>query len=222
MTAINVIRHPDAIYILTDGAGFGEDSQPSALVNKVFPLPHLNAALALRGQFPMLVVLASALSTVAIDTFDELKRLLPSIALQVASGLRPVMVSVEFDLVVGGFSEASGSDSYGVFSHDRHGLAPWKVHQFGEMSVAPQSDEVQAFLWSFPEGMSAKDFTPEVDGLALLNVQRATAEGGRIMGGFAQLTKITRQGIGTRVLERWPVTAGADLRPDFAAATAHQ
>jgi hypothetical protein len=209
MTAVNVIRHPDAVYILSDGAGFGQDGQPLALVSKVFPLPHLNAAVTLRGQFPVLFLLASALSTVAINTYDELKRLLPMIARQVGAGLGPVMASAaEFDLMVAGFSEVSGGDSFGVFSHSRHGLEPYKVHQFGEMSVAPQSEEVQAFLWSFPEGMSATDFNPEVDGLALLNVQRKTAEGSKIVGGFAQLTKITRQGIETRVLERW-AAAGA-------------
>jgi hypothetical protein len=204
MTAVNVVRHADAVYILSDGAGFGPDGQPLALVSKVFPLPHLNAAITLRGQFPVLFLLASALSTVAIDTYDELKRLLPMIARQVGAGLGPVMASAaEFDLIVAGFSETSGADSFGVFSHDRHGLEPWRVHPFGELSVAPQSEEVQAFLCSFPEGMAAKDFRPEVDGLRLLNVQRATAEGGKIMGGFAQLTKVTRQAIETRVLERW-------------------
>ncbi|GJD74120.1 hypothetical protein [Methylobacterium goesingense] len=56
MSAVNIIRARDAVHMLTDGAAF-DGGKLAFTVAKVWPVPHLNAAIAMSGpwlQAPML------------------------------------------------------------------------------------------------------------------------------------------------------------------------
>ncbi|MGY2806391.1 hypothetical protein [Bradyrhizobium sp. USDA 4506] len=62
------------------------------------------------------------------------------------------------------------------------------------------------------EGKHPDAIDPEVDGLAVLELQRANPhqEDGDFcyVGGFAQLTTVTREAVTSRIIHRWPDKVG--------------
>lgn len=120
----------------------------------------------------------------------------------------------EFEIYVGGWSETSGPDSYVVTSRsDTAGVKPWTLAQASEVCGAPMDAESQGeWLAMLPQNPLASAIRPEVEGLALMEIQRkrtfeskSAAPPGSYVGGYCQLTTIRRDAITTRILRRWPL-----------------
>lgn len=199
MTAINVIRHADAVHVLTDGHGQSSDLAGPITIAKVFPLPHLNAVVAIRGPALGLGLVASTLGTAR--SYDDLKRSAHTLVRSVWIVHKELLARnpwTDFDLVIAGWSETTGPDSYMIINHRRHGqgVEPWKVAQMSECGSSPMNAEVQArWLSGMKEGVTANDLRPEVEGLALLELQRAEK--------WPPISSGVPFEISMRVLRRW-------------------
>jgi hypothetical protein len=208
-----------AVHLFADGRFYGPPHlyvYPSA---KLWPLPHLSAAIAVRGPMRLPPFLASVLGSLA-QTYDELKAVavdairsyMPEITEIVAAGHPEPDV---FDLVVGGISESTGLDSFLISSHN--GFAkPWVVYDLTTLpKLAPGLAMLPSIREMYPDieavlaGRSAADLDPVVDGIRLVEVQRAKWPGPPESSPdeFLQLMTITNDAISTRVIQRWPLSS---------------
>jgi hypothetical protein len=217
MTAINIIQQISAVHVITDGAVCNPDDGKLALeVAKVWPLPHLNAVIAVRGSYLAAPAILLRIGAKALS-FDDLKK-------QISSGLNDECDRAEllaacgsFDLVVAGWSDSVGPHSYFMCNHLLHGgIEPWRVVDLNGVSLLPLSPAMRTeFDDAFPPGTNPHALDPIRDGLRMLEIQRRhlapNADGSanyRTIGRFAQLTTITRAAIETRIIHRWPDVPG--------------
>lgn len=220
MTAAIIIRQKNAVHLLSDGISYLRDGTVTAITAKIWPLPHINAAMICRGPRLMGPILAELFAGVG-TTFDQVKQRAPLAVRNYFEGSREFFercsLGADFDLFVAGFSEERGPDSYLLCNHRRHGNAvrPWQVTDCGSLSVTPSDDEILSQVAdAFPPGTKPESLDPERDGLKILHMQRARAfdhgsKGSHMsgVGGFAQLMTVTRDGISTKILERWNESA---------------
>lgn len=188
MTAINVLKLPGSVHLLTDGrvsdgVGFGT-------VAKMMPLAHLNAAVAIRGPARLLGLMALILCPKAAsfdDLVGELRRL-EWICGQMSEPWQIETLAADFDVVIAGIGSA-GPAAYLVSNHAKHGFAPWQVFEIPHFLVTPPVGQ-----YLFDRVFGADDPLAEMP--RLVDAQRAHPS----VGGFAQLTSIDRAGISTRIV----------------------
>jgi hypothetical protein len=230
VTAINIIRQRDAVHVLTDGASYEPDGTPGWPGEKIWPLPHLHAVVAVSGLRLMPGIAVELLSKAA-DTYDGLKEKAADVVREIDTDFRPfadafAMGETPLAIVVAGFG-AAGPDSYVVANHGRYpGISPFTVTTTGPIAIMPEID-VQAWADSIGRTIAgADDLDPAVDGLKLLEIQRATpvpvlgneSVQAKIVGSFAQITTVRRDGeIRTCVLKRWDDEAGTKIAANEAA-----
>jgi len=220
MTAINIIRQKAAVHVLTDGAGYSPDGTFTFRMQKVFPLAHLKAVIAVRGS-PLFGPMFAHHASVRASGFEHLVSLTPAIAREEVDKV-PGRFEREFDLIIAGWSQACGPASVALCSHSRHGFEPWQVIDLDVISLSPSSERITAELAvAYPKGVEPDDFDPIVDGLRVLEIQRqnpvehAWESAGPVtqpaVGAFAQLTTVTADAITTRIIRRWPDEIGQPL-----------
>lgn len=211
MTAINVIRQSEAVHILSDGALCDfKTGKLLAPFSKVFPILHLDAAIAARGSpiFGPAFALHAAIDAISFDHLICIASEIAAKAMLDVKGAGQIAAGLEFDLVIAGWSELKGPSSYFMCNHDLHGTARMATVELGEISLLPQTEAMKADLTrEFPQGRRADDFDPIVDGLRVLEIQRRFAPRFPI-GAFAQLTSITTGSISTKIIRRWPDLSG--------------
>jgi hypothetical protein len=215
MSAINVIRQNNSVHVLTDAAAYDERGTIIAIAPKVWQMPHLNCLFAVRGPklaAPLVVDAIGGIHT----SYDELRDNIAEDLRRAVAAFEPIFAQCGFgadlDLVIAGISESRGPDSYLIATHRRYGTEPFKVAQMGPLAAAPADPAIQKRLLSvLPAGATADSLDPATDGLRILQVQRdavvsvgKSAKAMKVVGGFAQLSSVTRDGISTRVLHRWP------------------
>lgn len=208
MSAINVLLQSNAVHVFTDAAIYQPDGALVGIGPKQRLLPHLNAAMAMRGAYLGLAPIAEELS--AAPSFDALREgvvpTLQACAEYYAHLLNQCAAGPDFEIVVGGVSETTGPSAYIIASHNRYG-EPWTILDLEGLSVTPANEAVQRRISEIANGRAADDLDPAVDGLAVLEAQRA-GDAGAFVGGFAQLTTIDPAGLHSRILRRWPDEIG--------------
>lgn len=235
MAAINVIRQKEAVHIISDGAfcdntGIVYEIGPSAFV-----LPHLPAALAIRGSSHFMPFLVHRLSR-ECRSFDDLLAKIVRAALEVHTSFPMAFGTLEFgtmqpdfDLVAVGWSKSrKATSSYLITSHDRvvgRGLTSnaWQLLELPEVLIAPPIAETQITTTGWKVPYSVESFSPETDGIALLQAQRlsrrelnersGTLGQVHVVGGFVQLTTVSPGGVDSRVLHWWPDEVGRRINP---------
>ena len=221
MSAINVLRQSGAVHVFTDGAAYGADGALLHVGPKAWPLPHLKAVVACRGP-ELIGPLAASYLSASTRSYELLRQNAGRIGRSLMESFGHLLELCshggDFEFVVAGFSELSGPDSYLVCNHDRYGVPPWTVIELGAFSLLPSSDAIHAaFAAGLKPGATADDLDPEVEGLRAMEAQRSAAvslqrdESLVIVGGFAQMTTITPDGISTKVLKRWPDQFGKPI-----------
>ena len=235
MAAINVIRQRHAVHILSDGAFCDAAGIVCEIGPNAFALPHLPAALAIRGSTHFMPFLVHRLSRECRSFDDMLGRIVP-VALEVHVSFPMAFgtlgygsIEPDFDIVAVGWSKSRGVPaSYLVCSHDRavaQGLtaAAWQLVELPDVLIAPPIAEKQisAVGWELP--YSPESFRPDVDGVSLLKVQRLSrrqldvSSGMRgqvyVVGGFIQLTSVSAHGVSSDVLHWWPDEVGRRIEP---------
>lgn len=210
MSAINVLIQKDRVHLFTDGAAYLPDGQIQAILPKGRMLPHVNAAMAMRGAFIGLAPISEELSRAA--SFDDLKAnivpVLQSCAVHYEHLLNQCSCGTDFEVAIAGISEATGPTAYLVASHGAYG-EPWIIHDLGGLSATPANTEVHNRIVDIASGREADRLDPVADGLAIMEAQRAARfDDGVTIGGFAQLTTIDADGVHSRIIHRWPDRVG--------------
>ncbi|PTE07393.1 hypothetical protein [Mesorhizobium helmanticense] len=190
MTAINILKLADSVHLLTDGrVGAG---LAFGTVAKVMPLPHLTAAVATRGPARLLGLMSLMLCAEGTSDFDDLVGELSRLQWICGQQGEPWQVetlAAEFDVVVAGIG-SKGPAAYMVSNHGKNGLGePWEVFDIPQVLATPPVSQSL-----FDEVFGADDPLAEMP--RLVDAQRVHPS----IGGFAQLTSITADGISTRIV----------------------
>lgn len=223
MSAVLIFRQSDKITIVTDGSAYNIAGEIVAAAPKAYALPHLNAAVAVRGGGQSGWVSQVIETLAAAETFERIERhlliLLKTLeAAAEAQGVEPEPVEVH----VAGFTSKGAPLSYLMNNH-RHqpGISPYVATPTGPLLVSPGDEQLHASIMEkWPASTSIDDIDPEVVGLEIMEMQRkqkfemnfrphvATAH---IVGCFAQATTIWPDRIETKILKRWPDRRGQKI-----------
>jgi hypothetical protein len=218
VTAINVIKQAHAVHMLTDGASWFFNGGFGPACCKAWPIPHLRAVISGRGPRLGPMLMADFLNT-AGRSYDEMKSNAGVMARELFACHGATLIGNPFgqkaEFVIAGWSDANGPDAF-VVSRDDAGA--WMTQDTGPVMMAPGDVAAQeAALAALPAGVTGADtMDPARDGLAMVLAQRAArilADGLSVVGAFVQLTTVTRDGISTRILERWPEEWGEPTVP---------
>lgn len=216
MSAVNIIKTDEAIYLFTDGASYYGDGTLGAVGQKVSILAHLNCAISCRGPKGFAEELAQAIND-AYGSFDEL---VESFALAVSNFYfigrdRYALCTTgpDIEVFLAGWSESRGQpESYALTSHSLNGPA-WELQPLGPLAVAPFDADLDARCAALPPGEDVISA-----GVMLMEEQRKVrgphAGVGVPMagvGGFCQVTIIRPQSIQTAVVRRWDDRIGEVL-----------
>ena len=232
MTAINVIRQANSVHILSDGLYCNSDGIICEIGPNAFALPHLPAAVAIRGPTHFMPFLVHRLNR-ECGSFDDLLARIVSIALEVHISVPMTLgsgpVTPEFDLVaVGWSSQRSRPESFLITNQefgdlDEKRKGAWKLIELPDVLIAPVVGVQQTrFLrWKIPD--SAESFKPETDGVKLLMAQRLSKglhqrykdpkRDFESVGGFVHLTTVSANAVSSAVLHRWPDKPGQKVVP---------
>lgn len=218
MSAMNAFLSPQAVHIATDGAGYLPDGRTVCGVQKVAILAHLPCVIAVRGAIELLSLAAEA-ATRGAQTFDALASRVGAFCKAVhqtaeagAEAYGQPFPFTRSDFLIAGWSEARGRlETYAVTSAADGEFEPWTARlYFGgdDTILSPYTDEVGAAVDAIEAelggDLAAK---PEAAALRVIEVQRALRLkdfADSPCGVFCQLTTLTREGISTKILRRWP------------------
>jgi hypothetical protein len=229
MTAIGITAQKrfGLIHLLGDAAIYTPQHGVEAFGTKVFPIPHLPAAVTSLGNSHATVLFGHALSQ--SHSFDRLVESAPDVI--------PALIAagdwqVGGQVIIAGISETRGPESYMFRLNDElpatntredveassyWGSNAGTLIKLGDIVMSPVPTLQDVIAADF-EGIDA-DADPDTVIWSMskhLEMQRhmtLPADIGGI-GGFAQLTTISPYGITQRVLHRWPDEIGGFLRPE--------
>lgn len=215
MTAVNVLFEPTCVHLFTDGLALNVDgSAADKAVAKAVPIPHLIAAVAVRGPRDILWLAAEMLCREFHSFDDAVERMAAVIKGRVEEGLAmekpsPIL-SEKFEIIVVGWSEARERfEAYELPNHDGTSLGgTWALQNVSEGLISPGDPGLLDRLEGKVDLDALAD--PVTDGLEIMRQQRLCLGeyAGRndvvAVGAFCQLTTVTREAMTTRILERWP------------------
>lgn len=203
MTALNAILRPEAGYIISDGQtwdGFlGQPGCEGVSRPKALPLPHLNAAIGVRGCAALLPTLYSRIVHHRKD-FEEAAHYLGEDLQAVVTAMRarePNLTSHDVVLVGWRFG-ANYPSCYLACDHAKWGLQPFEVAST-EGVVGPNDGSLLARMDNVNFLRDDSPFDPETDAVSLIRAQQQMP--GSFVGDFVQLTAVYRDRIETRILD---------------------
>ncbi|MCK1401967.1 hypothetical protein IVB45_17810 [Bradyrhizobium sp. 4] len=226
MTAINIIVKADCAHVFTDGAFYSSAGILTHVGQKCFTLPTMDSALVIRGRCDVMPLLINEIDKRCSDfdsVVEEVASALQAVTTMAAVVMPEVLHAGAFDpafelWLIGYSTSRRAFETYILPTHDYHaGLIAWQVGKVEGSICAPAPTADAARAAGLTEQVGLDAFDPAVDGLKLLEIQRLVpsafdmrhpAKVGCIVGGLAQLTTITREGIFTKVLKRWPDRVG--------------
>ena len=230
MTAINIVCQPSCVHVLTDGAMYDAEGYVTGIGTKVFTVPAWPGLVACRGPAFATAVIGQELSW-RYATFDSMvagiENVLEDIVDEYTAFFPP-----EIELLLAGWSaERSRSEGYVIQTC----AAPITEEQLSELRAAGQTPIVpQPYeLRRLPDAVTAPVVGHEIGCAAgymgidvnatpdrvietmrlVLECQRHQYEDGYFVGGHAELTTVTPDGIQQRVLDRWPDEIGELITP---------
>lgn len=217
MTAINVIKQKNAVHMITDGASWIFDGGFGPACCKAWPIAHLHAVVSGRGPRLGPLLLADFLNT-AGRTYDEMKKNAATIVGELYACHGESLIANPFgpkaEFVIAGWSESVGPDAFVISLQE----GAWAGQDAGAVMMAPGDLGLQrAVLAAMPAGVTdAESMDAARDGLAIVQAQRAARSienGAPVVGGFVQITTVTREAISTRILHSWPDEWGEPMVP---------
>lgn len=202
MTALNVIIQADRVHLISDGAGTGADGKFAHLTHKVVPLPHLSAAVGVRGVQALRNASIDVVSACA-TSFDGLRANLgPTLraAFEPHEAAWLKQFGPEFakaEIVVAGWSERRGPTGFVLATSDTNaasGLPAWTPVDIPGAYFSPSNESLSA------------EFAPlqldfdEARAVELIERQAALRSD---VGGFVQISTVRRHAIESRILKNW-------------------
>lgn len=215
MSSAIVYIEDHAAHLLTDGGMFADDGYMGGTTQKAIILADRHAVVTARGPAAFHSVLAVHLANIS-GSFEDLVASFPdacrraheSVIQALSGGLHVTKNPHDVDAVLVGYSESLGFCCFLVASIDTDGSPAWamrgQVREEGDAAlqyVTPAAEDMEGRLRA--KGISLWAGTVDVPrhGLAVMRDQR---EHQPQVGGFCQLTSVTKEGVISRVLERWP------------------
>lgn len=224
MTAINVVLGRNAVHIISDGAAIDTGGRLAHLMHKVTPVPHLSAAIGVRGVRTTVSVVIDAV-TAGATSYDDLHSRIVDILRGTFEPARLIWEAkfgphvLRCDVIVAGWSEQhKGPHAFVVATSDANaaaGLPAWTVVEIAGTLLTPSDSKLAADF-----ARLQLEFDDDA-AIALITRQRAIAApspdnppapGPYGVGGFAQITTVGAHGIETRILKRWPDAIGETIK----------
>lgn len=223
MSAINIITTPKAVHVISDGACYRSDGTLHGVAQKAHSIAHLRMIVAARGPSILTPLIAESLQH-AFTSFDAAVEGMAAVVEDAVEtyGTTLAMCSIgaDFDLLVAGWSEARDcGETYYLSSMDRPGVPAWTVSKCGPVVISPNDDAMTARLQRQGAALDLNRRDPLDVALVIMEEQRKVKghQGGdeevHGVGAFAQVTSVTRDGIASRILRRWPDAIGMPLQP---------
>lgn len=222
MSACSIFPDSDSISIYTDACAYAPDGTILMLAPKVVLLPSLNAAIAVQGDARLVGALAFSVPATFFE-FDHLAAELTDLAAGIHEQFSAHGETLPSIIKLAGWSEERQrlevwSVAVGETAH--HPAGPAQLMPADAVHVSPGSPEL--FVRLAKAGlMDGNDLRCDTDAerLAILRHQRECAfgyevNGGkpiRMVGGFAQRTTVTRDGVWSGIVERWPDQVGSKV-----------
>ena len=218
MTAINIIQRSGEILVMADGLGSDGRDGPSRYVTKMAMLPHIPVLVAVRGHVSIAHLIIGRFAVEKTNGFDAFLEFLPGLAREITPQVCTHFGTpdIPHEVYAVGFSESRGRlESHFMATGDvyaHRGREAYTLHLEDEpMAASPQPSEeaITAARFVCP---TVKKFDATDHGVKLMDAQRRTYPD--MIGGFVQLARVTREGISSRIIHRWPDEIGKRLAPE--------
>jgi len=223
MSALNVLKRRDVIHVVSDGGYYDDDGRVLSFGCKVYPIAHFPGFVGALGRVLAGPLLAAALGQAASDIdalFDKIELLLP----EFEDRFEDVLEDGVSGMMVGGWSAARNEMRLGYIKGraksepDIHTLKIFAGDQAIAWPVISEARQLDAFgrlFYSIDDVPAPEDYAKRQ-----LMAQRHTefelpsGRKGCGIGGFGQLTTITRDGVGTKIVARYPDRVGEYMTPE--------
>jgi hypothetical protein len=240
MSAIVILKQPDALYLLTDGASYTADGVVTSIEPKVAVLPDINMAIFTRGpagsshlaMFTWLDEFAS-FDEFAADSVEHVRKLYFQNEAWMRRGGHP-----DLEFFFAGWSELRnrpecylircGYEDSACHYHKKMGSKAGSKYRDKPFQKQPVSDfcfapgifeKSDLTATKFPTHLKPKDLTPEVDMLHVMEMMRRKPcarfddQPKRItVGGHALLTRIDADGVTQKMLAEYPDAIGEPIQ----------
>ncbi len=239
MSSLTIIQQKDAVHLITDAAHYDMEGVVCSIASKVEELPNSGCVFALRGASYATIPLRFLLSR--LRSLDAVTNALPGI-ISVIDGTFDDLTAGQaqpeqrhFEVTVAGWSDRMQSLVVGIATtyepsdpNDPLGFSFQPGYETGVPFYAPPAVMIPPV--DFPHAIGREIETqedidsldPAVDGLAMFEAQRRypalfAGDVQYLVGGFAELTTVRREGVTRRILKEWPDEVGRPLQPEGAA-----
>lgn len=227
MTAMNIVKRRDEIILITDGAAYSDDGALLAIASKVNLLPNFSGFVMQSGGSAWTPAIVSMFEHCAFSTdnlFDVVEWLVPEIETKYA-GISSVPMG---RILFGGWSEARGQMRLGaVFSENAanldqgHGadvIQPdaYKLQEFdGDQLLCQPPISDRDWIEGFGSMIYDVRQIDDVEKFAsfVLTSQKQAGAPHRGVGGFGQITRITKDETITKIFERYEDAIGEVMYP---------
>lgn len=203
MTAINIIKETHAVHLFSDTQVSIEGMGGIAQTSKCAAFPHLQAAIATRGNFGVLDIV----SRVACWCAGSLGSLRKSLGWQLKNAGRGLPVTGQsftvgdvknlqspFEVFVIGWDD-DGPHAFMLFSHGLQGFPAWEVIDIPYVVTTPLIG---------PSLLKKLERTTNLIGLIPDIIAAQVSAEPTIIGGSIQQTTVTATGISTKIIGRIP------------------
>jgi hypothetical protein len=238
MSSVVAICQTDAIHIITDGAMYDRKGVVLGFQSKIIPLHLAKSVIAVRGASWAALPLEGILRFA--DSFDQVLDRLPDLMERMIAAhieeLGPDLhpADREFEVTAAGWSAKFGRLMVAVASSfkacdpddstgDSHQagyqqFVPWEAPR---AFTAPLIDVQGVLGRQIATVGDINELDGEVDGFALHCAQRVTpgfyyGKPVHLIGGFAELTTVMRNGFEKKVIHEWPDAIGQNISPEGA------
>jgi hypothetical protein len=224
MSALNCFLTPSSAHLFTDAAIYEpKNIKIAAFASKVTLLPQFNAAISATGRYSNLLFLSAFVAELEFDDFDHLADDFASVVKRSVARTNqidpnnPDLCGDYYTFGLAGWSPKKNAPAFFVVAS-----GPGK-----EVAAEPATKYYSpaAVFEGVDDSITRFKFDPERPGESGLEIMRAQRLkkfpilGGdkysthHAIGGFAQHTVISRDGISVKVLERWPDKIGSTVMP---------
>jgi hypothetical protein len=197
VTAINVIRFPNEVHVATDGLSY-TGRGPGPLISKVVVIAHLPLVVAVSGSALAAAYFADHFQ-LRFRSFDHLVDEIEDVYPGLHGRYRLELQALGDDdpntiVILAGWSAKRGqAEAYAMGAADEGGLVPFKLGPIqGMVGLPPPPMKPHCEL---------RRATVKADIVAMMEVQREM--GPDKIGGFIQLTTVTKDAVTQRILKRW-------------------
>ena len=206
MSACNGFATPTASYLFTDAAVVDPKTfNVLAFMNKVSHLPQCGAAVSATGNLMVLPLFAATLAESNVAGFDNLISMCPEIvrkATRKAAALGAANIFEGFRIAIAGWSpKANAPALYCVQGDDGIGARAFETVSCAKFinPCATHAADQSILRLSFDPAQPAES------GLMIMRAQREKKFSAYYgIGGWCEMTTVTRDAITTRILKYWP------------------